>query len=164
MATESPLPDDHELSSYGFLPSSSSSSNPLLPQSPTTLPRKKRRPSTSRSYTRWWRPILIISLPILLIVVYAVVHPHVPGLPALPRVILQTGSEPPQTVSTIYAEDSECTCGHTKEGERLCSLYHRQSLRATRLVQGTGARVRRTLLAAREGKALKVGILGGSGE
>ncbi len=64
----------------------------------------------------------------------------------------------------MYSEDSECTCGYTEEGERLCRIYHRESLRRTRLVQGTGARVRRTLLAAREGKALKIGILGGSGE
>jgi len=108
----------------------------------------------------------MISLPILLILIYAIVHPHIPGLPPLPKVIIQSGSSQPANSEKVqmYSEDSECTCGYTEEGERLCRIYHRESLRRTRLVQGTGARVRRTLLAAREGKALKIGILGGSGE
>ena len=172
-----PHGSEHELSSYGppptSHPSGSSSSHPLLsqtyslasPQPPS--PKKKRPPSSTHASSRWWRPIILISLPITLILIYAVIHPHVPGLPALPKVVLQTGTETavsPVPLSPQYSEDSDCTCGHTEEGERLCAIYHREALRSTRLVQGTGARVRRMLLAAREGKPLKVGILGGSGE
>lgn len=153
MAPTSPLPDtdDHELSSYA-------PSHPLLSNDTPAPPARRKRQTRS---TRWWKPIAVISVPIVLILIYAVVHPHVPGLPALPRVVIQ-GSEPARV--PYYSEDSECTCGHTREGERLCEVYHREALRSTRLVQGTGARIRRILLAAREGKALKIGILGGSGE
>lgn len=156
--------DTHELSSYP-----TSSAHPLLAQDPTPpspSSRNKRRVFTSRFNVRWSRPLLIITLPLVLLAIYALLHPHLPGLPTLPRVVFQPASQTAhlQGVSTIYAEDSECTCGHTVAGERLCSVYNPQTLRATRLVQGTGARVRRMLLAGREGKALKVGILGGSGE
>jgi len=172
MPSQSPLPDnEHELSAYGpsAHASGSSSSYPLLSipnghSSPPPIARKKRRSSTSRTVPRWWKPITIASALILLILIYAVVHPNIPGLPALQRVVLQSGSDSANHPSSVYpSEDSNCTCGHTKEGERLCGVYHREALRTTRLVQGTGARVRRMLLAAREGKALKVGVLGGSG-
>lgn len=172
MQPKSPIHEsEYELASAH--PIASSSSLPLLSQnyshaslSPPS-PKKKRRLSSTHISSRWWRPIILISLPIALICIYAAVHPHVPGLPALPKVVLQTGSDTvvrPAPLSPHYSEDSDCTCGHTVEGERLCAIYHREALRSTRLVQGTGARVRRMLLAAREGKPLKVGILGGSGE
>ena len=65
---------------------------------------------------------------------------------------------------TLGKEEDPCECGETEEGGRLCDIYRIAGLRASRVVEGTGARVRRVLQKAREGKGLKVGILGGSGE
>lgn len=60
--------------------------------------------------------------------------------------------------------EDPCLCGHTSEGERICSIYQKEGLKHMKAVEGTGARMRRVLQKSREGQALKVGILGGSGK
>lgn len=62
--------------------------------------------------------------------------------------------------------EAKCTCGDedSVEGRRLCEMYRPQGLDGSRLVQGSGARMRRALAKSREGEALKIGVLGGSGE
>lgn len=75
-----------------------------------------------------------------------------------------------QNVLTVA---EECACGipslgrgeeTQSEGERMCDIYGKETLARSRLFTGTGARVQRMLeKAQRERRALKVGILGGSG-
>lgn len=112
---------------------------------------------------RWWKPIVLIATPFILLGIYAIVHPHVPGLPPLPTVNIHSGAPLPEW-GTLSKEEDPCRCGETREGERLCDVYHSAGLRASRAVEGTGARIRRVLQKAREGERLKVGVLGGSGE
>jgi hypothetical protein len=127
------------------------------------------------------RPFLVVLVPTLLVVVYAYAHPHLrdhfPDLPALPKVVLEHGSGS----TTVYGGNGKnkvvhepwtpavpapglCVCGETEVGAALCDVYHQQGLRASRLVEGSGARTRRLLTRAREGGAIKIGVLGGSGE
>ncbi|WVQ80909.1 hypothetical protein IAT38_003016 [Cryptococcus sp. DSM 104549] len=167
-------PGDHELNSYGNQASAdgSSSLHPLLHHSTTSPPpspsRRRRRltsahrfPTLYAAFKRWWKPITALLLPAFVLFLYALVHPHVKGLPPLPRISISHGGSVSQP---LYEEKivQKCVCGQTEEGERLCGLYHEEGLRNTRLVQGTGARVRRMLQKAREGEALKIGVLGGS--
>nr|XP_031858962.1 uncharacterized protein CI109_005630 [Kwoniella shandongensis]KAA5526034.1 hypothetical protein CI109_005630 [Kwoniella shandongensis] len=180
--------DQLELSAYGSSTTAeaSSSTHPLLSNghghnhdhvpSPPTTPSRRRKHSTSaihRRYPtlylalkRWWKPLTAITLPFFLLFVYALVHPHVKGLPPLPKVHITSGSTPypPGGVEEIYEEKivHRCLCGATSEGERLCSIYHEEGLRSSRMVQGTGARMRRMLQKAREGGVMKIGVLGGS--
>lgn len=69
-------------------------------------------------------------------------------------------------MEAVYEEAQvrRCTCGDTDEGRRQCDVYGVEGLERSRLVKGTGARVRRMLLRGREGHKLKIGVLGGSGE
>jgi hypothetical protein len=78
--------------------------------------------------------------------------------------VVDEAARPP--LSRLGELEAKCTCGEgdSKEGQRLCEVYKPEGLDSTRLVQGTGARVRRALGKAREGKAMKIGVLGGSGE
>jgi hypothetical protein len=111
-----------------------------------------------------------------LVFIYSLVHPHVPGLPALPKVKVHIGTE--DSVSSGAGagagvgglggnegcEEYGCICGSTDEGRRLCEVYRREGLAKSQLVKGSGARVRRVLQKARDGERIKVGILGGSGK
>lgn len=165
---------EHELDAYG-LPSAeaSSSSHPLLsngqappPPPPARRPRKSslyhRHPALYQAFKRWWKPLTALTLPFFLLFLYALVHPHVKGLPPLPKVHFSSGS----ANAPVYEEEfvRSCTCGVTDAGRQLCSVYHEQGLEASRLVQGTGARIRKMLRKARDGEAVKIGVLGGSGE
>ncbi|WVR07844.1 hypothetical protein IAU60_004887 [Kwoniella sp. DSM 27419] len=176
--------DQLELLSYGQTTTGESSSHPLLthgnPSEPASGPSSSSRRSSSRRHghggvrhtlKRWWKPCTAILLPFLLLFVYSLVHPHVKGLPPLPKVHFSSGyedgfpiSDRPTGGPAAYEEKIVvgCTCGSTDEGQRLCNVYHEEGLRNSRLVQGTGARMRRVLQKAREGQALKIGILGGS--
>jgi len=176
MPSFSPAPPErpYELDTYA-----AESSRPLLNGTqPADYPSplastSSRRPharhgaQTRSVLRRWWKPILAISTPFLFLLIYAVVHPHVPGLPPLPKVSIHSGYEDPHVpgrLDLIGAEEDVCRCGETSAGQRLCDVYQREGLRLSRAVEVTGARVRRVLQKAREGEKLKVGILGGSGE
>ncbi|KAL7421533.1 hypothetical protein Q5752_003302 [Cryptotrichosporon argae] len=152
---------DLELSAYG--PSSAShgesSSSPLLnDHAPPPSPSRRRRQTAHGRHPalvglrRWWKPLAALSFPFVCLFIYALVHPYVPGLPPLPTVSIDTGKTALR----------DCLCGATREGERLCSVYRPEGLRTSRLVEGTGARVRNMLAHARDGRPIKVGILGGS--
>lgn len=167
LITRDPVTKDdqpYELSSYGLLASSivSSNTHPLLDEedvsfrAPSPLSTAKRRGLTvSRQAMRWLRPLTLLIIPLILVII-TTFHPDV----RLPRIVIQY----PSTLETTYPEDSECTCPNTREGGRLCSVYRPETLRSTQLVRGTGARMRRMLQKAKDGKPLKVGLLGGSGK
>jgi len=186
MPSFSPAPperpyDEHELDTYAGV---GESSRPLLNGSPdpgslhsasssTSTAASGRRPARRGSSTtravmrRWWKPLVALSTPFLFLMIYSAVHPHVPGLPPLPKVSIHSGYEAPHVpgrLDLIGAEEDVCRCGETDAGQRLCDVYQREGLRLSRAVEVTGARVRRVLQKAREGEKLKVGILGGSGE
>jgi len=186
MPSFSPAPperpyDEHELDTYAGV---GESSRPLLNGSPdpgslhsasssTSTAASGRRPARRGSSTtravmrRWWKPLVALSTPFLFLLIYSAVHPHVPGLPPLPKVSIHSGYESPHVpgrLDLIGAEEDVCRCGETDAGQRLCDVYQREGLRLSRAVEVTGARVRRVLQKAREGEKLKVGILGGSGE
>lgn len=170
------MPENHELDSYGIQASAegSSSSRPLLSRDPSPPPSPSRRgrpypvashgyPSIHSTYRRLWKPIVILSIPFLLVFLYSLVHPHVKGLPPLPKISITSGG----AVSQPYYEEKivqDCICGATDEGKRLCSLYHEEGLRNSRLIEGTGARIRKVLQKARNGEKIKIGVLGGSGK
>nr|ODN87605.1 hypothetical protein L203_03384 [Cryptococcus depauperatus CBS 7841] len=167
--------EGHELVFYGRSSSTDAtrSSRPLLSQdhSPPLSSSHwhgRYRAATPLAYSvgrsgrvRMWRIVAFMALPPLLLFLYSLIHPHVNGLPPLPKISITSGeviSEP------FYEEDiiQDCICGETDEGRRLCSLYHKEGLRNSRLIQGTGARVRRVLQKARDGEKITVGVLGGS--
>ncbi|ODN76243.1 hypothetical protein L202_06166 [Cryptococcus amylolentus CBS 6039] len=147
--------EDHELAVYG---EPSSSTRPLLNDPHNRSP----PPSHYKPHPRrLLKTVIFISIPFLLVFIYSLIHPHVRGLPPLPRISITSGG----AVSQPDYEDKitqDCLCGATDEGERICSLYHEEGLRNTRLVQGSGSRMRRVLQKAREGKKLNIGVLGGS--
>ncbi|EIW71857.1 hypothetical protein TREMEDRAFT_38095 [Tremella mesenterica DSM 1558] len=152
------------MSSYGQPGSAepSSSTRPLLepPPSPSLLPETKwRRNGHHHRWRRWMTPVLALSTPFLLISIYAIVHPHVPGLPPLPHMSLNGLKG---QLDEISDGALGCLCGATSEGERLCEVYDKEGLRASRLFEGSGARMRKVLRKARDGEPIKVGILGGS--
>jgi hypothetical protein len=145
---------EHELDSYPPETSSSQPTSSLLDQGPPA--RRHQRPPQLR---RYWKPLAIIGVPLILILIYSAIHPHVEGLPALPAI--HVGDRP----AAAAAGEHPCVCGSgSGEGARLCEAYGEPNLIASRLYEGSGARVRRMLAKAREGKAVKIGILGGSGE
>lgn len=121
------------------------------------------------SLRRYWKPLLFISLPFALVFLYSLIHPHVPGLPALPKVKVHIGNGDDHTVlggglgGNGGCEEYGCICGSTDEGRRLCEVYRKEGLEKSQLVKGSGARVRRVLQKAKDGERIKVGILGGSG-
>lgn len=128
--------------------------------------RKRRRTSgVTHALRRYWKPLVLISSPFVLLFLYGLIHPHVPGLPPLPKVKVQLGDSTADTdvIHEVLPLD-DCVCGQTDEGDRLCKVYRKEGLRTSRLVRGTGSRVRRVLQKAREGEKLKIGVLGGSGE
>lgn len=95
--------------------------------------------------------------------IYSLVHPHVKGLPPLPKISITSGN----AVGQPYYEEKivqDCICGATDEGKRLCSLYREETLRSSRLIEGTGARIRKVLKKASNGEKIKVSVLGGSGK
>ena len=116
-----------------------------------------RRLGKRTSIRRYWKPLLFISIPFALVFLYSVIHPHVPGLPALPKVKVHLDH------GDSEAADGGCLCGQTNEGKRLCEVYRPEGLAKSQLVTGSGARVRRMIQKARDGERIKVGILGGSG-
>lgn len=123
------------------------------------------------SLRRYWKPLLFISLPFALVFLYSLIHPHVPGLPALPKVKVQIGDDHDGHTAlggglggTGGCEEYSCICGSTDEGRRLCEVYRKEGLEKSQLVKGSGARVRRVLQKAKDGERIKVGILGGSGQ
>lgn len=172
----SAYPHDAELDSSG----ASSSRRPLLhdppdpPSSPSLSPEHKahprsRYPPRAHAHGRWKRywPLAALSTPFLLLLIYAAVHPHVPGLPPLPHVSIGGASNGKGVLIDGVDVDVNdgalgCMCGLTDEGERLCGVYSPEGLRRSRLVDGTGARMKRVLQKAREGHRVKVGVLGGS--
>jgi len=153
-----------ELSPYPYPSDPSSSSQPLLhSEGYTSLEERNtsteeimaiRRPSTRR----YWRPLLFISIPFALVFLYSVIHPHVPGLPALPKVKIHLDHGEMDSIG-----QDGCLCGQTDEGRRLCEVYRPEGLAKSQLVRGSGARVKRMMQKARDGERIKVGILGGSG-
>jgi hypothetical protein len=152
-----------ELSPYPYPSDPSSSSQPLLRPEGHGLGLGERnteeimairRPSTRR----YWRPLLFISIPFALVFLYSVIHPHVPGLPALPRVKVHLDHGEMDSVG-----QDGCLCGQTDEGRRLCEVYRPEGLAKSQLVRGSGARVKRMMQKAKDGERIKVGILGGSG-
>ena len=162
-AAPAPTPEI-ELSPYPYPSDPSSSSQPLLhSEGYTSLEERNtnteeimaiRRPSTRR----YWRPLLFISIPFALVFLYSVIHPHVPGLPALPRVKVHLDHGEMDSVG-----QDGCLCGQTDEGRRLCEVYRPEGIAKSQLVKGSGARVKRMMQKARDGERIKVGILGGSG-
>lgn len=142
----------HELDSYPPETSSSHATSSLLEERP---PRRHQRPAHLR---RYWKPLAIIGVPFLLLILYSAVHPHVEGLPPLPAI--HVGNRP------VAAQgEHPCVCGSgAGEGARVCDVYGETNLISSRLHEGSGARVRRMLAKAREGKSVRIGILGGSGK
>jgi len=115
------------------------------------------------------RTLLLVLVPAVLVVGYSFLTPHFPEyLPPLPKVKIEHGGantlEAPGEVHTEYFSPSMCVCGETEVGKKLCDVYHQQGLQASRLVRTSGARTRRLLTKAREQQAIKIGVLGGSGE
>lgn len=184
----SPTPD-YELSAYPSSdPYPTSSAHPLLDpssssaathtypldegdelhgrRSPPLQSRKRRKTRDfSSGLKRYWKPLVLLSTPFLLLSLYGLVHPHIPGLPPLPRVKLQLGDSTADTdIVGAGIRLDNCVCGHTDEGDRLCKVYRQEGLEASRLVKGTGNRLRKVLQKARDGVKVKVGVLGGSGE
>lgn len=189
-AAPAPTPEI-ELSPYPSVEGFQSASHPLLPQPGPSSSRQNgglgfeyddsdspnssssssfHRPgkrSTRNPLRRYWKPLLFISLPFALVFLYSVLHPHVPGLPALPKVKVHIdhGTDSPSgSGEGAGCEENSCICGQTDEGRRLCEVYRPEGLIKSQLVKGSGARVRRVLQKARDGERIKVGILGGSGE
>lgn len=143
-------------------PSLSTDRNPFLSNTPnTTYPTQHRRRGSSqqnnllRSVTRSWKPLAFISIPLTLVLLYAVIHPLIPGAPSLPSLAINADLRP---------ADQQCLCGVTDEGKRTCRVYGEEGLKRSRMFDGSGARVRRMLGRAKMGLPMKVGILGGSGE
>jgi hypothetical protein len=126
------------------------------------------RPGKRNPMRRYWKPLLFVSIPFALVFLYSVIHPHVPGLPALPKVKVHFDDSESGSLSTSVnggkCDENGCICGQTDEGRRLCEVYRPEGLVTSQLVRGSGARVRRMLQKAREGERIKVGVLGGSGE
>lgn len=163
-AAPAPTPEI-ELSPYPYPSESSSSSTsanqPLLRPDGYGLGLEShqeimaiRRPGKRR----YWRTLLFISLPFALVFLYSIIHPHVPGLPALPKVKVHLDHGEMDSVGP-----EGCLCGQTDEGRRLCEVYRPEGLAKSQLVKGSGARVKRMMQKARDGERIKVGILGGSG-
>lgn len=145
---------------------SSHSERPTYPRRASVSSLHRKHPTLYMTVKRWWKPIAALSAPFILLFLYALLHPHVPGLPPLPTVSIHSGNKytgPESFSSGGFGGEVPCGCGATEEGERLCRLYHKEGLKSSRLMEGTGARVRRFLHKAREGHPVKVGILGGSG-
>lgn len=188
MPSRSPAPVEREEPPYE-LPSyagSSSHTQPLLhgPASPTAStsrlprrPRPSRLAGARRALGVWWKAALALGLPVALIWAYGLLHPHVPGLPGLPTVKVETSSGKQIWSSTSTGKDGRlgaqyaanegegntCRCGWTEAGKKLCELYHSESLLASRLHTGSEARLKRKLKKAREGQeTFKIGLLGGS--
>ncbi|GMK57298.1 hypothetical protein CspeluHIS016_0401320 [Cutaneotrichosporon spelunceum] len=152
-----------------------SDARPLLESYPSTPPGSPR-PSNSGTFPhrprrRWVRPLLILAIPSALVFLYIIVYPFIPGLPPPPRIRIETGDPIPAssaessveaTSVPIVASWNACVCGVTDRGKALCDVYQKASLRASRITPSTGARLRRVLAKARDGEAIKVGVLGGS--
>jgi hypothetical protein len=136
------------------------------PISPSFRKRRKS-PGFSSTLRRYWKPIVLLSSPFFFLFIYSLIHPHVPGLPPLPKVKVQLGDSAADTdiigAGAVAVQD-DCVCGHTDEGDRLCRIYRKEGLEASRLLKTTGSRLRRVLQKARDGAKVKVGVLGGSGE
>lgn len=184
-AVPAPTPEI-ELSPYPTAEGFQSASHPLLPQpggssrhngglgfeysdeSDTTILHRPGKRYSKNPLRRYWKPLLFISLPFVLVFLYSVVHPHVPGLPALPKVKVHIdhGDETALSAGEGGGKcgENDCICGSTDEGKRLCEVYRPEGLVKSQLIRGSGARVRRVLQKARDGERIKVGILGGSGQ
>lgn len=107
--------------------------------------------------------LLAVFVPASMLVFYAHLSPHyesLPDLPALPKVQLQINPKEP-VPETAYLPD--CICGTTSRGRHLCDIYGEHALRASRLVEGSGARMRNLLARLNQGMDLTIGVLGGSG-
>lgn len=107
--------------------------------------------------------LLALFVPASMLVFYAHLSPHyesLPDLPALPRVQLQINPKEP-VPETAYLPD--CICGTTARGRHLCEIYGEHALRASKLVEGSGARMRNLLARLNQGMDLTIGVLGGSG-
>lgn len=107
--------------------------------------------------------LLAVLVPASMLLFYAHLSPHydaLPDLPALPKVQLQINPTDP-VPETAYLPD--CICGKTARGRKLCDVYGEHALRASRLVEGSGARMRNLLARLNDGMDLTIGVLGGSG-
>jgi hypothetical protein len=155
--------DSLELNDY------SANTEPLLSSDhppPPPLARRKTLP------IRIPRPLLFIGIPLLLTLLYASLTQIAP-LPPLPTIRIVHPGDTKDATQNVLTVAEECACGIPSfgdagkaqtEGERMCDIYGKDTLARSRLFTGTGARVQRTLeKAQRERRALKIGILGGSG-
>ncbi|GFZ44294.1 hypothetical protein JCM24511_02016 [Saitozyma sp. JCM 24511] len=108
---------------------------------------------------------------------YSLLHDRVDGLPPLPKISVHYDySDNPGWVSAAAGASrlggasalvqgtggGRCTCGATDDGKRMCEVYGAEGLERSRLVQGSGARMKRMLAKAQAGKDIKIGVLGGS--
>lgn len=157
----------------------SSVDQPLLTNEGPSFTPPIRHSSTAAKYgtrsrfRKWLKPLVILSLPPLLIMIYSLVHQRL-DLPALPKVRIENGNTPeilPAQIEQDYEDKMRpaavipsCACGATARGKQLCETYHESSLQNSVLYRGSGARMRHLLWRAREGQPIKIGILGGSGE
>lgn len=159
----------------------SSAGRPLLasyPTSPPSSPHTRHTHTfTSRPRRRWIKPLILLAIPPLVLFIYTLAHPLIPSLPPLPHIRIETGESIPSTPSSdvdltspssspapMMVTPDSCVCGSTERGKALCNVYHQAGLRASRIVQSSGARLRRVLGKARDGNDIRVGVLGGSGE
>lgn len=161
-AVPAPTPEI-ELSPYPYPSGPSSSSQPLLRPDGYGLGLEERNTEEIMAIRRpskrkYWRPLLFISIPFALVFLYSLIHPHVPGLPALPKVKVHLDHGEMDSIG-----QDGCLCGQTDEGRRLCEVYRPEGIAKSQLVKGSGARVKRMMQKARDGERIKVGILGGSG-
>lgn len=154
---------------------------PLLASYPSSPPSSPtiRHSYTRRPRRRWLKPLILLSLPPLFLFIYVLAHPLIPSLPPLPHIRIETGEaiastpsssdpdfdlDPSSAPATVVISPDSCVCGATDRGKALCNVYQKAGLRASRIVQSSGARLRRVLAHARDGHDLRVGVLGGSGK
>jgi hypothetical protein len=177
--SETPLLPPGEVDSYPRRPSWTSPTSPTFPFRRHSGSKRPVSPLLGPILRRGWKLVLALSLPVLLITLYSLVHDRVDDLPALPKISVHYDYSGTSEWATEGAGESRlgdsmalapgpnggsCTCGATDDGKRVCDVYGAEGLEKSRLVQGSGARMKRMLARAKAGKDIKIGVLGGSGE
>jgi hypothetical protein len=177
--SETPLLPPGEVDSYPRRPSWTSPTSPTFPFRRLSGSKRPVSPLIGPILRRGWKLVLALSLPILLITLYSLAHDGVDGLPSLPKISVHYdysdasewptagagASRPGDSMALAQgASGGSCTCGATDDGKRMCEVYGAEGLERSRLVQGSGARMKRMLARAQAGKDIKIGVLGGSGE
>jgi hypothetical protein len=177
--SETPLLPPGEVDSYTRRPSWTSPPSPTFPFRRVSGSKRPVSPLLGPVLRRGWKLVLALSLPLLLIILYSLLLDRVDGLPSLPKISVHYDySGNPGWVSAAAGASGlggasalaqgtgggRCTCGATDDGKRMCDVYGAEGLERSRLVQGSGARMKRMLARAQAGKDIKIGVLGGSGE